>query len=173
MQIFLWSKPKLLISFGFRGLQNQHKSLIMVKGIMFPRVILFQTVFCFLHKLELIHFLLWFFVFQFFFSLDSQKRRKRSSSLVVSKKKRKLLPFNPTEDPLRRMEQMASLATALTATRTEFSNELTYIPSMAPKSANRAVLEHGGMQVSDLIRKYSSSSEFLVGIKLRVRKYFQ
>ncbi|KAJ9679992.1 hypothetical protein PVL29_021778 [Vitis rotundifolia] len=78
---------------------------------------------------------------------ESQKRRKRSSSLVVSKKKRKLLPFNPTEDPLRRMEQMASLATALTATRTEFSNELTYIPGMAPKSANRAVLEHGGMQV--------------------------
>jgi hypothetical protein len=42
---------------------------------------------------------------------------------------------------------MASLATALTATGTEFSNELTYMPGMAPRSANRAALEHEGMQV--------------------------
>lgn len=89
------------------------------------------------------------------FSLDGQKKRKRSSSLVMSKKKRKLLPFNPTEDPSRRMEQMASLATALTATGTEFSNELTYMPGTAPRSANQSILEHGGMQVSDLIRKHS------------------
>jgi hypothetical protein len=65
----------------------------------------------------------------------------------MSKKKRRLLPFNPSEDPTRRLEQMASLATALTTTRTEFSNELTYISGMAPRSANRAVLELGGMQV--------------------------
>ena len=71
----------------------------------------------------------------------------------MSKKKRKLLPFNPIEDPLRRMEQMASLATALTTTGTEFSDELTYMPGMAPRSANQAIHEHGGMQVSDLIRK--------------------
>ena len=58
-----------------------------------------------------------------------------------------MLPFNPTEDPERRLEQMASLATALMATGTEFSNELTYVPGMAPKSANSAVLENGGMQV--------------------------
>ena len=43
---------------------------------------------------------------------------------------------------------MASLATALTATNTEFSNELTYMPRMAPRSANRASLEKGGMQVT-------------------------
>ncbi|KAL2921776.1 Histone-lysine N-methyltransferase ATXR6 [Bienertia sinuspersici] len=79
---------------------------------------------------------------------DSRKRKKRSSSLVVSKKKsRRLLPFNPTEDPERRWEQMASLATALMATGTEFSNELTYVPGMAPKSANCAAFEKGGMQV--------------------------
>ncbi|XP_015886639.3 histone-lysine N-methyltransferase ATXR6 [Ziziphus jujuba] len=78
---------------------------------------------------------------------DIRKRRKRANSLVVSKKRRKLLPFIPTEDTTRRLEQMASLATALTATRTEFSNELTYKPGMAPRSANCSALERGGMQV--------------------------
>lgn len=67
--------------------------------------------------------------------------------MVLSKKKRKLLPFNPTEDPERRLEQMASLATALLASCTEFSDELTYRPGMAPRSANCAALEIGGMQV--------------------------
>ncbi|KAK4384824.1 Histone-lysine N-methyltransferase ATXR6 [Sesamum angolense] len=80
-------------------------------------------------------------------SPDCRKRRKRNSGLVMAKKRRKLLPFNPTEDPVRRLEQMASLATALTATGTEFSNELTYVAGMAPRSANRAVLEREGMQV--------------------------
>ena len=65
----------------------------------------------------------------------------------MSKKKRKLLPFIPSEDPARRLELMASLATALTSTKTEFSNELTYMPGMATRSANRAALEWGGMQV--------------------------
>ncbi|KAL0321573.1 UNVERIFIED_CONTAM: Histone-lysine N-methyltransferase ATXR6 [Sesamum calycinum] len=80
-------------------------------------------------------------------SPDCRKRRKRYSGLVMAKKRRKLLPFNPTEDPVRRLDQMASLATALTATGTEFSNELTYVAGMAPRSANRAVLEREGMQV--------------------------
>lgn len=65
----------------------------------------------------------------------------------MSKKKRKLFPFNPTEDHARRLEQMASLATALSAAGTEFSDELTYIPGMAPRSVNRAALEDRGMQV--------------------------
>ncbi|CAK8570184.1 unnamed protein product [Lathyrus sativus] len=78
---------------------------------------------------------------------DSKKKRKRASSLVVSKKKRKLLPFTPSDDSRRRLVQMASLATALTATKTEFSNELTYMPGMAPRDANSPSLEHGGMQV--------------------------
>ena len=65
----------------------------------------------------------------------------------MSKKKRKLLPFNPSEDPAQRLRQMASLSTALTATSAVFSNHLTYQPGMAPRSANRAALEAGGMQV--------------------------
>ncbi|KAL3812794.1 hypothetical protein ACJIZ3_014062 [Penstemon smallii] len=80
-------------------------------------------------------------------SPDCRKRRKRSSSLVVSKKRRKLLAFSPSEDSNRRLEQMASLATALTTNGAEFSNELTYVPGMAPRSANRAILERDGMQV--------------------------
>ncbi|CAA7399812.1 unnamed protein product [Spirodela intermedia] len=76
-----------------------------------------------------------------------QQRRKRVGGLVVAKKKRKLLPFVPSEDPKRRLAQMASLATALTTTGTQFSNELTYSPGMAPRSANCAALERGGMQV--------------------------
>ncbi|KAM7467658.1 hypothetical protein LguiB_015220 [Lonicera macranthoides] len=79
-------------------------------------------------------------------SQDSRKKRRRTSSLATSKKKRKLLPFNPSEDLTRRLEQMASLATALTTTGAEFSNELTYVPGMAPRSANQAALERDGMQ---------------------------
>ncbi|KAK9103931.1 hypothetical protein Sjap_021185 [Stephania japonica] len=77
---------------------------------------------------------------------DVQKRRK---CLVLSKRKKKriLFPFNPTEDHGRRLEQMASLATALSATGTKFSDQLTYMPGMAPRSANCAALEDGGMQV--------------------------
>ncbi|BAT83083.1 Histone-lysine N-methyltransferase [Vigna angularis] len=78
---------------------------------------------------------------------DARKKRKRGGSLVMSKKKRKLLPFVPSEDSNRRLEQMASLATALTTTNTEFSNKLTYMPGMAPRSANCPALERGGMQV--------------------------
>lgn len=79
--------------------------------------------------------------------LDTPKKRKRGGSLVMLKKKRKLLPFVPSEDTNRRLEQMASLATALTTTNAEFSNKLTYMPGMAPRSANCPALERGGMQV--------------------------
>ncbi|CAO2821345.1 unnamed protein product [Amaranthus hypochondriacus] len=79
--------------------------------------------------------------------MTDTRKRKRRSTFLVTKKSRKLLPFNPTEDPERRLEQMASLATALMATGTEFSNELTYVLGMAPKSANSAALENGGMQI--------------------------
>ncbi|KAJ7959376.1 putative Histone-lysine N-methyltransferase ATXR6 [Quillaja saponaria] len=54
-------------------------------------------------------------------SQDNRKRKKRASSLVMSKKRRKLLPFNPSEDPERRLKQM--------------------------QSANSPILEKGGMQV--------------------------
>ncbi|KAM3290302.1 putative Histone-lysine N-methyltransferase ATXR5 isoform X2 [Capsicum chacoense] len=76
---------------------------------------------------------------------DIRKRRKRS--LVFHKRRRRLLPFTPTEDPQQRLDQMASLASALTALGMDFSDELTYMPGMAPRSANRAKFESGGMQV--------------------------
>ncbi|KAF0935039.1 hypothetical protein E2562_029548 [Oryza meyeriana var. granulata] len=81
-------------------------------------------------------------------SSEGKKRKRKPGGIrLVSKKKRKLLPFNPSDDPARRLRQMASLATALTATGAVFSNELTYVPGMAARSANRAALESGGMQV--------------------------
>jgi len=43
---------------------------------------------------------------------------------------------------------MGSLASALTALNMEFSDHLTYLPGMAPRCANQALLENGGMQVS-------------------------
>lgn len=68
--------------------------------------------------------------------------------LVLHKKRRRrILPFSPTEDPARRLEQMGSLASALTALRMEFSDQLTYMQGMAPRSANQAEFENGGMQV--------------------------
>jgi len=43
---------------------------------------------------------------------------------------------------------MGSLAFALTALNIKFSDHLTYMPGMAPRSANQAALENGDMQVS-------------------------
>ncbi|KAL2347264.1 hypothetical protein Fmac_001264 [Flemingia macrophylla] len=79
-------------------------------------------------------------------SRDAKKRRKRSRPLVLQKKKRRFLPYVPSQDPDQRMKQMCSLATALRALNIEFSDHLTYLPGMAPRSANLAILEDGGMQ---------------------------
>jgi hypothetical protein len=62
-------------------------------------------------------------------------------------KKRRILSFVPIEDGTRRVKQMASLATALPSSKMEFSNELTYMPNMAPRSSNLARLEVSSMQV--------------------------
>ncbi|XP_030512057.2 probable Histone-lysine N-methyltransferase ATXR5 [Rhodamnia argentea] len=78
---------------------------------------------------------------------DTRKRRKRSGPLVMQKKRRRLLPFTPVEDPSQRLQEMGSLASALTALNMEFSDDLTYLPGWAPRSANQAKLEKGGMQV--------------------------
>lgn len=78
---------------------------------------------------------------------DTRKRRRRSGPLVYQKKRRRLLPFIPSEDPGERLKQMGTLASALTALQMEFSDDLTYSPSMASRSANQAKLEEGGMQV--------------------------
>ncbi|KAK3006031.1 hypothetical protein RJ639_016310 [Escallonia herrerae] len=42
---------------------------------------------------------------------------------------------------------MGSLASALAALNMEFNDDLTYFPTMAPRSANQAKYENGGMQV--------------------------
>lgn len=42
---------------------------------------------------------------------------------------------------------MASLATALTRSGVDYSDTLTYIPDLAPRSANNPEFEKGGMQV--------------------------
>ncbi|KAE9608704.1 putative histone-lysine N-methyltransferase chromatin remodeling SET family [Lupinus albus] len=76
----------------------------------------------------------------------AKRRKRRSGPLTVQKKKRRILPFVPSEDPAQRLKQMASLASALTALNIEFSDNLTYLPGMAPRSANEASLESGGMQ---------------------------
>ncbi|WRX08520.1 SET domain - like 3 [Theobroma cacao] len=78
---------------------------------------------------------------------DTRKRRRRSRSLVLLKKRRRLLPFIPSEDPNQRLNQMGTLASALTALQMEFSDDLTYSSGMAPRSANQAKFENGGMQV--------------------------
>ncbi|KAJ9177787.1 hypothetical protein P3X46_012960 [Hevea brasiliensis] len=78
---------------------------------------------------------------------DTRKRRRRSGSLVYQKKRRRLLPFIPSEDPAERSKQMGTLASALMALQMEFSDDLTYLPSMASRSANQAKFEEGGMQV--------------------------
>ncbi|XP_024017767.1 probable Histone-lysine N-methyltransferase ATXR5 isoform X2 [Morus notabilis] len=78
---------------------------------------------------------------------DARKRRRRSGSLVMQKKRRRLLPFISSEDRAQRLKQMGSLASALTTLKMEFSDDLTYVPGMAPKSANQSDFEDGGMQV--------------------------
>ncbi|KAJ0097564.1 hypothetical protein Patl1_27858 [Pistacia atlantica] len=80
-------------------------------------------------------------------SHQDARRRRRRSALVLQKKRRKLLPFIPSEDPAQRLKQMGTLASALTALQLEFSDDLTYMPGMAPRSANQAKFENGGMQI--------------------------
>ncbi|RYQ84896.1 hypothetical protein Ahy_A10g048483 isoform C [Arachis hypogaea] len=65
----------------------------------------------------------------------------------MHKRRRRLLPFIPSEDSNQRNKQMNSLATALSALHMDFSDDLRYLPGMAPRSANQAILEDGGMQI--------------------------
>ncbi|CAG7911628.1 unnamed protein product [Brassica rapa] len=78
---------------------------------------------------------------------ESRKHRRRSCSLTVKKRRRKLLPMVPSEDLEQRLAQMGTLASALTALGIKYSDDLTYVPGMAPRSANRSKFEIGGMQV--------------------------
>ncbi|KAL7090588.1 hypothetical protein ACP275_12G050900 [Erythranthe tilingii] len=78
---------------------------------------------------------------------DIKKRRRHTSTLQLRKKRRRLLTHIPSQDPARRLAQMRSLAMAMTSQNLEYTNELTYNPNMAPRSANRSSFENGGMQV--------------------------
>ncbi|KAK6924228.1 Zinc finger, PHD-finger [Dillenia turbinata] len=78
---------------------------------------------------------------------DTKRRRRRSVSLVLQKKRRRLVPYTPADDHSRRLAQMRSLATALTALGMVFCDDLIYQQDMAPRSANQAKFEKGGMQV--------------------------
>lgn len=70
------------------------------------------------------------------------KKQKSSSS---QKRGPRLLPYVPTIDLQRRLEQMASLAAALSSIGLDFSDSLSY--GYAPRTANRAANEKGGMRV--------------------------
>ncbi|XP_031503697.1 probable Histone-lysine N-methyltransferase ATXR5 isoform X2 [Nymphaea colorata] len=83
--------------------------------------------------------------------VDARKRRRRSGQLVTSKKKRRLLPFVSSVEPERRLEQMHSLAVGLKALKMQFYDDLTYVPGMAPRSANATKLEKGGMQTMKVL----------------------
>ncbi|KAK4754192.1 hypothetical protein SAY87_002296 [Trapa incisa] len=78
---------------------------------------------------------------------DSRKRRRRWAPPVFQKKRRRLLPFIPHKDHDRRLQEMSSLASALTASKMEFCDDLYYSQALAPRSANQAKFEKGGIQV--------------------------
>ncbi|KFK25268.1 hypothetical protein AALP_AA8G090000 [Arabis alpina] len=78
---------------------------------------------------------------------ETKKYKRKSSSLTVKKRRRRLLPLVPSNDPEQRLTQMGTLATALTALGIEYSDDLNYVPGMAPRSANQSQFEKGGMQV--------------------------
>ncbi|XP_066319720.1 histone-lysine N-methyltransferase ATXR6-like isoform X3 [Miscanthus floridulus] len=83
-------------------------------------------------------------------------------SILIMHKKRRILPFVPIEDGTRRVKQMASLATALSSSKTEFSNDLTYMIDMAPRSSNLArleVLPKEGKETVELCRTMQQRGE--------------
>ncbi|BBN10463.1 [histone H3]-lysine27 N-methyltransferase [Marchantia polymorpha subsp. ruderalis] len=77
---------------------------------------------------------------------ETKKRRRHSGGLTVSKRSRKLVVHTPSNDQDRLLEQMRSLATALTTVNIAYSDDLTYPPGCATRECNRPSLEIGGMQ---------------------------
>ncbi|KAG2309971.1 hypothetical protein Bca52824_021528 [Brassica carinata] len=78
---------------------------------------------------------------------ETTKHKRRPRSLTMKKRSRRLVPFVPSKDPLQRDAQLRTLASALTSLNMKYSNDLTYVPGMAPRSANRSMFELGGVQV--------------------------
>lgn len=83
----------------------------------------------------------------FFYEEETIKHKRKSRPLTLTKRRRRLLPFVPSKDPNQRDAQLRTLASALTTLKMKYSNELTYIPGMAPRSANQSMFEIGGVQV--------------------------
>ncbi|CAI6003068.1 unnamed protein product [Closterium sp. NIES-65] len=77
-------------------------------------------------------------------SSGSSGRRKRQTRVKLS---RKLFPHRPVPDPERRLEQLRSLATALTAIGARFVDGLEYPFKAVPRGMNEPGREVGGMQV--------------------------
>ncbi|CAI5524735.1 unnamed protein product, partial [Closterium sp. Naga37s-1] len=77
-------------------------------------------------------------------SSGSSGRRKRQTRVKLS---RKLFPHRPVPDPERRLEQLRSLATALTAIGARFVDGLDYPFKAVPRGMNEPGREVGGMQV--------------------------
>ncbi|CAN7037511.1 unnamed protein product [Brassica rapa subsp. trilocularis] len=78
---------------------------------------------------------------------ETIKHKRKFRPLTLTKRRRRLLPFVPSKDPNQRDAQLRTLASALTTLKMKYSNELTYIPGMAPRSANQSMFEIGGVQV--------------------------
>ncbi|CAI5464559.1 unnamed protein product [Closterium sp. Yama58-4] len=74
----------------------------------------------------------------------SSGRRKRQTRVKLSSK---LFPHRPDPDPERRLEQLRSLATALTAIGARFVDGLEYPFKAVPRGMNEPGREVGGMQV--------------------------
>ncbi|CAI5515583.1 unnamed protein product [Closterium sp. Naga37s-1] len=74
----------------------------------------------------------------------SSGRRKRQTRVKLS---RKLFAHRPVPDPERRLEQLRSLATALTAIGARFVDGLEYPFKAVPRGMNEPGREVGGMQV--------------------------
>nr|XP_017251377.1 PREDICTED: probable Histone-lysine N-methyltransferase ATXR5 [Daucus carota subsp. sativus] len=77
----------------------------------------------------------------------ARRPRKRNCWQKTQNKWTKLLPYIPSNNPERRKMQMETLHSALKGKKLEFSNELTYPQSMAPRHANQSKFETDNMQV--------------------------
>uniref|UniRef100_A0A7N0UYM1 Histone-lysine N-methyltransferase ATXR5 n=1 Tax=Kalanchoe fedtschenkoi TaxID=63787 RepID=A0A7N0UYM1_KALFE len=75
------------------------------------------------------------------------RKRKRGKTYWSYKSRTQWLPYVPSKDTNKRLEQLGSLAKALLFSRIEFADDLLYAPEMAPKSANNTTLDRREVQI--------------------------